>query len=749
MSLPEWKTQPKTLSASAANASRRIAPPSGWLYLAGLCVTLSGLYAVWTNVNSGTYRAATFLLAALGYGFSFMARRLQIPLHSLRTMALSGAGLLFVFALTTRHGLDSLLPAEALADRSKACLILIAWGATLLTFLLTSDAAVLFSCVPSMSMIALVSTLSQDTPMQNVFLVFVAAATFLMVHENYLRTQGGASAAKTETAQKMLRGQMQLAALCVAGSLTLAMLAVIPIRLMGQTLFVPSSISTLRNGMGPLHSLTSPNGGAERSDVLDIATGPVIPGDQPVMEVDAGKETGLYWRGATFDKYTGSSFVNSESLDTRVIEPAWQKSDSAQTGETWTGQEIDALAPPAQFDIYPRPLENTLELPDEAMRNSREITQKITMLNQSSRQIYAAGRVKRVWLPDKQLNHNIAGSLALCATQPKGRVYVVKSRVPDNDPARLRAVSSFPLRVPETIVAHYLPGNKPNDWLEEKAEEITRNCDNNYDRVVAIQNYIARNCKYNLQAPRASRDQDIVEYFLRDSKQGYCDSFAAALTVLCRYAGIPARLATGFCGGEYDARSAAFVVREKDRHAWTEVFFPNVGWVPFDATSGAYDISEYPEKANKKPVNFWTWLLSSGAMPPTLGMACAGILGLALRNEWRARVKNPGSPKARRDPRVIRDRKISASYAAACLALKRRGWERLPAQTPDEYAARIAAAAKAELPEILPPLQILTGLYTASCYGSRAMSEAETTQAKAVAAQIAKILRESKRASGC
>ena len=207
MSLPEWISQLKTPKPSfPVDAARRDAPPSVWLYLAGLCVTLSGLYAVWTDVDSGAYRAATFLLATLGCAFSFMARRLQIPVRSLRTLALSGIGLLFIFALTTRHGLDALLPAEALTDRSKACLILIAWGATLLTFLLNSDAAVLFSCVPSMSMIALVSTLSQDSSMQNVFLVFVAAATFLMVHENYLRTQSGASFVKTETAQKLLRG---------------------------------------------------------------------------------------------------------------------------------------------------------------------------------------------------------------------------------------------------------------------------------------------------------------------------------------------------------------------------------------------------------------------------------------------------------------------------------------------------------------------------------------------------------------
>ena len=128
-----------------------------------------------------------------------------------------------------------------------------------------------------------------------------------------------------------------------------------------------------------------------------------------------------------------------------------------------------------------------------------------------------------------------------------------------------------------------------------------------------------------------------------------------------------------------------------------------------------------------------------------MGLVCVGILGLIIRNELRVRVKSPGKPKVRREVSAIRDRKISASYAAACLALKRRGWERLPVLTPDEYAGKITELAGAELAELLPPLQILTGLYAASRYGSRAMTESEAVQAKAAAAQIAKILRQTKR----
>ena len=755
MSQPELKTKtaanrtPQTLTPRSA---RSPAPPSLWLYLAGLCVTLSGLYAVWADVvDAGVYRGATFLLAAAGCGFSYMARRLQIPTRSLRVTAALGISALFLFALTTRHGLDALLPADALLDRSKACLILIAWGATLLTFLLNSDAAVLFSCVPSMSMIALVTTLTPDAQMRSVFLVFVGAATFLMVHENYLRTQNGAPTEKTDTAQKMLRGQMQLAALCVAGSLTLAMLAVIPIRLVGQQLFLPTA-TALRNGPGPFRSLATLNGGIEHSDALDIATGPVAPGDQPVMRVKS--KAALYWRGATFDRYTGSSFINSSFRHreaTMLLYPTTQANDLPKPGEAQSAQQMAGDTPSSRFDI-PDSL-SLLELPDAEMRHSREIVETITLEDERARQIYGAGRIKQVWLSDDQLAYNMAGSLTMTTGQPLGCVYRVVSRVADDNPANLRAASSRPDDIPALMGRRYLRIDKNNAWLRELAAQITQGSANHYDAAIAIQNYIGENCNYNLQAPRAPRDRDIVEHFLRVSHEGYCDSFAAAMTMLCRYAGVPARLATGFVTGDYDPETREYVVREKHRHAWTEVFFPNIGWVSFDATSSASDISEYPAKQGKKPQSFLKWLLSSGGTPLAAALACVIIVGFVLRKELRVE-RVPGEKRIRRrfvrrakdgrEIRAVRDRKIASAYAAACLALKRRGAAGTSALTPDEYAAQVQEKFGAELPEILPPFQVLTALCVASRYGSRPLTDAEANQAKSAAAQVVASLRRAK-----
>jgi len=115
-----------------------------------------------------------------------------------------------------------------------------------------------------------------------------------------------------------------------------------------------------------------------------------------------------------------------------------------------------------------------------------------------------------------------------------------------------------------------------------------------YYRAMAIQQWIANQCVYSLTVDPVPQDQDAVSYFLYTSKKGYCDLFASSMALLCRYAGIPSRVVTGFAPGTRNQKSG-FDVRAKDKHAWVEVYFPNLGWFPFDPTSSA--TQEAPKSA--------------------------------------------------------------------------------------------------------------------------------------------------------
>jgi len=77
----------------------------------------------------------------------------------------------------------------------------------------------------------------------------------------------------------------------------------------------------------------------------------------------------------------------------------------------------------------------------------------------------------------------------------------------------------------------------------------------------------------------------VVDYFLFDSRMGYCDYYASAMVVLARASGIPARLASGFGPGSFNLDQMKFIVIEADAHSWPELYFPEIGWVEFEPTS--------------------------------------------------------------------------------------------------------------------------------------------------------------------
>lgn len=78
---------------------------------------------------------------------------------------------------------------------------------------------------------------------------------------------------------------------------------------------------------------------------------------------------------------------------------------------------------------------------------------------------------------------------------------------------------------------------------------------------------------------------DPVDEFLFDARKGFCEHYAAAFVVLMRSAGVPARVVTGYQGGETNPLDGYLVVRQRDAHAWAEVWLEDRGWVRIDPTA--------------------------------------------------------------------------------------------------------------------------------------------------------------------
>lgn len=131
------------------------------------------------------------------------------------------------------------------------------------------------------------------------------------------------------------------------------------------------------------------------------------------------------------------------------------------------------------------------------------------------------------------------------------------------------------LQLPDTLPAR----------VRELAQQLTKDATNPYDKAMAIQDYL-HTYAYTLNVEAPPFGADGVDYFLFVSKKGYSDYFASAMAVLLRAVGIPARVAAGYAPGTLDQEKKVFVVRDKDSHAWTQVYFPGYGWIDFEPTPG-------------------------------------------------------------------------------------------------------------------------------------------------------------------
>jgi protein-glutamine gamma-glutamyltransferase len=88
---------------------------------------------------------------------------------------------------------------------------------------------------------------------------------------------------------------------------------------------------------------------------------------------------------------------------------------------------------------------------------------------------------------------------------------------------------------------------------------------------------------YTLEPPVLGRNS--VDDFLFGSKRGFCEHYASSFVFLMRAAGVPARVVTGYQGGEINPVDQYMIVRQSDAHAWAEVWLKNRGWVRFDPTA--------------------------------------------------------------------------------------------------------------------------------------------------------------------
>jgi transglutaminase-like putative cysteine protease len=100
----------------------------------------------------------------------------------------------------------------------------------------------------------------------------------------------------------------------------------------------------------------------------------------------------------------------------------------------------------------------------------------------------------------------------------------------------------------------------------------------------ALSRFTSEGFVYTLR-PGALIGAHPVDEFMFDTRRGFCEHYASAFTVLMRAAGLPARVVTGYQGGQLNPIGGRFIVRQSDAHAWSEVWLDGEGWVRVDPTA--------------------------------------------------------------------------------------------------------------------------------------------------------------------
>jgi hypothetical protein len=113
------------------------------------------------------------------------------------------------------------------------------------------------------------------------------------------------------------------------------------------------------------------------------------------------------------------------------------------------------------------------------------------------------------------------------------------------------------------------------------AERWTGNATTAFDKAAALQARFRTLFEYELQTEPGTSSSDLVDFL--DNRKGYCEQFAAAMAILARIVGIPARVAVGYLPGEQE-EDGRWVVRANEAHAWPELYFEGTGWVAFEPT---------------------------------------------------------------------------------------------------------------------------------------------------------------------
>lgn len=357
----------------------------------------------------------------------------------------------------------------------------------------------------------------------------VAAMVFLLVHRT-------ARQAGTATWVNAAAGRANPTLL--GSGAVLVLLAVVAASLVGPNL--PGAGSDPIVDLEP--SNETPKSRVTVSPLVDIRRRLVDQADVEVFRVSS--DTRAYWRLTSLDSFDGRIWSSSGSYGRAkgdLDPPIESAPDSESTTQSYVINALAAIWLPAAYE--PRSVDADIDLRYDDFSSTLIVDTDI---------------------PDSD-----------------GLEYTVESNLPRIDAPQLESAGSA---YPQEVLDSYL--DLPDDFppsVADLARQITSGTTSRYAAAMALQDHL-RTFRYDLSVPNGHSDNDLERFLLYD-QAGYCEQFAGSFAAMARSLEIPARVGVGFTPG-LEIEPGLYSVRGEHAHAWPELYFSGIGWVPFEPTPG-------------------------------------------------------------------------------------------------------------------------------------------------------------------
>ena len=390
---------------------------------------------------------------------------------------------------------------------------------------------------------------------------------------------------------------------------------------------------------------------------------------------------------------------------------------------------------------------------EEARGTGPVVRQEIFLDPIGADAVFAAPHALRLEMRLGAVGLDDMGSISAPASS--GRLqYSVESELELTPPRGLRDATWPPVKQPPGA-ARYLQLPALPDRIPALARAVTAGSRSPYEAALKLNHYLSTQFTYTLILKREST-LDPLEEFLFVRRSGNCEYFAAAMAVMLRSVGIPARVVGGFQRGDWNPYGAYFMVRMKDAHSWVEAFLDGPGWVTFDPSPRAASeetrsvMALYLDSLRMRWYRYvvnWSlrdqvavaasmhrgtveWQVSLRGLRDSLRAVprgwMAALVATMLVAAWVFWRNAPGA--ARR----VTAATVPRFYIEALRALARRGLRRGSTETAREFSQRV----EGEAPAFASAVARLTAAYERCRFGEGTLSPEETAALGAALAAL-------------